>query len=320
MDKQIAKYLGWFCFTLNNLKVSKPRVFRLVTLLLSIFSSDYTHQKENKKQTITHLRIWYSPTGGGGHGVCHMVWILFHMLLVIYEIGNLSESTCQGQYIYPVILRIVGFWIAPHFVGKYMKILGSLARSPWLSQGTWNFNKHPPSWKFNSEFTPQKKMGLEDDPASFWGKRPIFSVHIAATSKEQSSGGIASAHLGSISHGKKLQPIDPGGIKPTSRFTPSLCGVSNNISHDGSMGLVYLPTWMVDVYGKLVGEYTVRPMDAMGIDSYFRRDFFRYSRQNIEGSMVYIILDIKSSKYIYMIYSAIYTIHLHTLKIYTVPW
>ena len=26
--------------------------------------------------------------------------------------------------------------------------------------------------------------------------------------------------------------------------------------------LIYLPTWMVDVYGKLVGKYTVRPMDA----------------------------------------------------------
>ncbi len=24
---------------------------------------------------------------------------------------------------------------------------------------------------------------------------------------------------------------------------------------------VYLPTWIVDFYGKLVGKYTVRPMD-----------------------------------------------------------
>ena len=29
------------------------------------------------------------------------------------------------------------------------------------------------------------------------------------------------------------------------------------------MGLVYLPTWMVDVYGSHVGKYT-SPMDAMG--------------------------------------------------------
>ena len=28
---------------------------------------------------------------------------------------------------------------------------------------------------------------------------------------------------------------------------------------------VYLPTWMVDFYGKLVGKYTFRPMDPMGI-------------------------------------------------------
>ncbi len=28
---------------------------------------------------------------------------------------------------------------------------------------------------------------------------------------------------------------------------------------------VYLPTpWMVDLYGNLVGKYTVRPMDGMG--------------------------------------------------------
>ena len=33
----------------------------------------------------------------------------------------------------------------------------------------------------------------------------------------------------------------------------------------GSMGrTVYLPTWMVDLYGKLVGKDTVRPMDLMG--------------------------------------------------------
>ena len=34
-----------------------------------------------------------------------------------------------------------------------------------------------------------------------------------------------------------------------------------------SMGLVYLPTWMVDFYGFHVGKYTVRPMDGMGIDT-----------------------------------------------------
>ena len=32
----------------------------------------------------------------------------------------------------------------------------------------------------------------------------------------------------------------------------------------GSMGLIYLPTWMLDFYGFHVGKYTVRPMDPMG--------------------------------------------------------
>ena len=32
----------------------------------------------------------------------------------------------------------------------------------------------------------------------------------------------------------------------------------------GSMGLVYLPTLMVDVYGKCIGKYT-SPMDPMGL-------------------------------------------------------
>ena len=31
---------------------------------------------------------------------------------------------------------------------------------------------HPPT--FNSEWKPLKNDGLEDDPASFWGKRPNF--------------------------------------------------------------------------------------------------------------------------------------------------
>ena len=29
--------------------------------------------------------------------------------------------------------------------------------------------------------------------------------------------------------------------------------------------MVYLPTRMVDFHGKLVGKYTVRPMDLMGM-------------------------------------------------------
>ena len=33
----------------------------------------------------------------------------------------------------------------------------------------------------------------------------------------------------------------------------------------GSIGLVYLPTWMVDCYGWLLGKYT-SPMDPMGMD------------------------------------------------------
>ena len=33
------------------------------------------------------------------------------------------------------------------------------------------------------------------------------------------------------------------------------------------MGLIYLPTWMVDVYGKLVGKSTVRPMDPSWVNN-----------------------------------------------------
>ena len=35
----------------------------------------------------------------------------------------------------------------------------------------------------------------------------------------------------------------------------------------GSMGLVYLPTWLVDFYGFQVGKYTVCPMDPMGLET-----------------------------------------------------
>ena len=37
----------------------------------------------------------------------------------------------------------------------------------------------------------------------------------------------------------------------------------------GSMGLVYLPTWMLNFYGKLVGKYTIAYMDGMGYKSRF---------------------------------------------------
>ena len=35
----------------------------------------------------------------------------------------------------------------------------------------------------------------------------------------------------------------------------------------GSMGLVYLPTYLVDFYGFHVGKYTVRPMHPMGLET-----------------------------------------------------
>ena len=35
----------------------------------------------------------------------------------------------------------------------------------------------------------------------------------------------------------------------------------SELSTVGSMGLAYLPTWMVDFYGFHVGKYTVPPMD-----------------------------------------------------------
>ena len=41
---------------------------------------------------------------------------------------------------------------------------------------------------------------------------------------------------------------------------------------------IFTYTWMVDFYGKLVGKYTVRPMDPMGLQS---REFFFLGRSAI---------------------------------------
>ena len=61
-----------------------------------------------------------------------------------------------------------------------------------------------------------------------------------------------------------------GFLKPSDRapmFYPEI-GFSDGRVHSlfpiGSMGLVNLPTGRVHFYGKLVGKYTVRPMDPMG--------------------------------------------------------
>ena len=49
----------------------------------------------------------------------------------------------------------------------------------------------------------------------------------------------------------------------TFRFKDLFHKLPRCIPHDGSMGLVYLPTWMVHFYGFHVGKYT-SPMDGMG--------------------------------------------------------
>ena len=41
------------------------------------------------------------------------------------------------------------------------------------------------------------------------------------------------------------------------------------MTHDGSMEMVYLPAWVVDFYGKLVGKYT----SPVGKDYCFGKGF-----------------------------------------------
>ena len=50
---------------------------------------------------------------------------------------------------------------------------------------------------------------------------------------------------------------------------------TNDHTHDGSMQVIYLPTWMADFYGKLVGKHTVRHMDPSWV-RIFRPLRFQY--------------------------------------------
>ena len=52
------------------------------------------------------------------------------------------------------------------------------------------------------------------------------------------------------------------------------------------MGLVYLPTWMVDYYGKLVGTYTVRPMDPMGMAQKLENTKKKYSHIQVISRLI----------------------------------
>ena len=136
-------------------------------------------------------------------------------------------ETCQKVHVKflvhlpTVILRIVGFQIAPHLVGKYI-ILGSLDRSPWLSQGALNFNKHPTSPKLNSECTPEKRWDWKTIRLPFGAFiGPIFRGKLLAVKLLQCThyshiqGTIvwrncrSSPGMGSIS-GIRIKPIHPG--------------------------------------------------------------------------------------------------------------
>ena len=65
---------------------------------------------------------------------------------------------------------------------------------------------------------------------------------------------------------KYLQSIKkPFGRGPTTPEIGDLPIIVANYLPMPSMGLVYLPTRMVDFYGKLVGKYTVRPMDGIWV-------------------------------------------------------
>ena len=68
---------------------------------------------------------------------------------------------------------------------------------------------------------------------------------------------------GSMYHGNPPFPSFLGGI---TCITHILGGVKPELISWvlGSKGMVYLPTWMVELYGKLVGKYTIHYMDDMG--------------------------------------------------------
>ncbi len=60
-----------------------------------------------------------------------------------------------------------------------------------------------------------------------------------------------------------------------SQKNPTQLCIFDHFGHDGSMGrTVYLPTWIVDLYGINVGKYTVRPMDESWVLDDFLLDVF----------------------------------------------
>ena len=68
---------------------------------------------------------------------------------------------------------------------------------------------------------------------------------------------ITTEHLG--------RPNDiAGSQEPAGLGCPAMTGSEDSMKIPiGAMGMVYLPTWMVDFYGFHVGKYT-SPMDGMG--------------------------------------------------------
>ena len=74
--------------------------------------------------------------------------------------------------------------------------------------------------------------------------------------KTQSKCKYLITHDGSMGRGRIFAYMDGWGRLQKIEWVKR----ETNQSHYGSMGLVYLPTWMVDFYGFHVGKYTVRPM------------------------------------------------------------
>ena len=78
----------------------------------------------------------------------------------------------------------------------------------------------------------------------------------------------------------------PGTWKPPNESTKLKKG---NSSHNGSMGLVNLPTWMVDFYDKCSKIYYTSPMDPMGMTFLFFWEPTKNQCIYLWGSIVVVV-------------------------------
>ena len=240
----------------------------------SLFQQNNSFESKcQRHSSASFVKIWMGPSRGDilmfnqswwiNCGIFWLIdWEILHMTFILLMI----HKSCKSS----VLVRNSSW--------KNKKKKTTIPTLKWFGRRI----SEPSSWE--SKGTPPMPPPLQEALVRGWFRDNVYKPW--KSRPHCGSGGVAVGYL-KIPMTRPIEAAIPPPSISASRHSPASLTTVPNASRCywgfrwftkpyknihipiGSMGLVYLPTWMLNFYGKLVGKYTIAYMDGMGYKSRF---------------------------------------------------